>query len=147
MCGRCNRLLPASSFNRSSEKGLQFYCRECQSTWYREHRSQHMANVSANSARYLERNIAFVAEYLRTHPCVDCGESDPMVLEFDHVRGKTDMISRMKRNKSLELIAIELERCEVRCVNCHIRRTAQQFGWRKARQGDDRDPGLFEMRH
>lgn len=147
-CPKCARVLAATAFNRASGGGLQGYCRECQSAWYREHRAQHIANVSANTARYRGRNSAFILEYLRTHPCVDCGESDPTVLEFDHVRGKTQAISTLRwRSASLELIQAEVERCDVRCVNCHFRRTAAQFGWRKSRSEDGLAPGLFEMRN
>jgi hypothetical protein len=27
------------------------------------------------------------------------------------------------------MIAAEIEKCEVRCANCHWRTAAQQFGW------------------
>lgn len=138
-------MLPATAFNRSSEFAFQGYCRECQSAWYRDHRTQHIANVNGNTARYRERNTTFILAYLSTHPCVDCGESDPVVLEFGHVRAKTGLISRMRRFSSLELISAELERCDVRCVNCHMRRTARQFNWRKSRWEDWLGPGLFDL--
>lgn len=125
---------PLTEFNRSSEFGYQFFCRACQSAWYRDHRSDHIANVSANNRRYIERNRAFVLEHLWSHPCVDCGESDPVVLEFDHVDGKVIEISRLARHASLDRLAEEIARCEVRCANCHARRTAEQFGWRKAKR-------------
>jgi hypothetical protein len=131
-CSRCGEVRPLSDFNGSSEFGYQFYCRSCQRAWYREHREQHIANVNANTERYRVRYEAFVLEYLSTHPCVDCGESDPDVLEFDHVRGKTRVVSKMTCT-SLEALIAEIERCEVRCVNCHMRRTADQFRWRKSR--------------
>jgi len=53
--------------------------------------------------------------------CIDCRESNPLVLDFDHVRGKKIMcISNMVRNSySIETIQKEIDKCEVRCANCH----------------------------
>jgi len=53
--------------------------------------------------------------------CIDCGESNPLVLDFDHVRGKKIMcISNMVRNSySIETIQKEIDKCEGRCANCH----------------------------
>ena len=68
-----------------------------------------------------ERNRKFVIEYLKTHPCVDCGNSDIRVLEFDHVIGtKEENISHTVRNAwSLKRLMLEIDKCEVRCCNCH----------------------------
>jgi hypothetical protein len=71
-----------------------------------------------------QRNRKFVLEYLLDHPCVDCGEDDVMCLEFDHINNKTIEINKMIRNRySLENIQKEIEKCEVRCANCHKRKT------------------------
>lgn len=146
LCGRCRRRRSLSEFNVSSAFGWQHYCRECQSAWYRERRAQHMANVNANGQRYRARNAAFVVSYLETHPCVGCGESNPAVLEFDHVGPKLRPVSALRwGSHPIGRIKEEIERCEVRCVNCRMKRTAGQFGWRKARE-DWRDASLFEMR-
>lgn len=84
-----------------------------------------------NQRRYHARNQAFICEYLATHPCVDCGERDPVVLEFDHVRGEKEWeVAHMVRCAyPIARIKAELLKCEVRCANCHRRKTAQQFGW------------------
>ena len=75
-----------------------------------------------------QRNKDFIADYLSTHPCVDCGESNLIVLTFDHVRGqKTDDISTMvMKGYELEIIETEIEKCEVRCYNCHAIRTHER---------------------
>lgn len=132
-CPRCGETKAITEFNRSTGFGHQYYCRECQSAWYREHKQQHIANVNVNSARYRERNARLILEYLLSHPCVDCGETDPSVLEFDHMRDKLQTISRLKRGSSPPAIFAEISKCEVRCVNCHLRRTGEQFGWHKVR--------------
>jgi hypothetical protein len=80
---------------------------------------------------YKTRNAQHLWDYLLTHPCVDCGEVDPVVLEFDHVRGeKVAALSDMaKRQFSLAKLDAEIAKCEVRCANCHKRKTAREQGW------------------
>jgi hypothetical protein len=73
-----------------------------------------------------------VIEYLRSHPCVDCGETDPVVLDFDHVDRFTkrwDIAGRIGYGLAWRTIQAEIAKCVVRCANCHRRRTARQFGW------------------
>lgn len=73
-------------------------------------------------------------DYLKQHPCVDCGFSNPVCMDFDHVRGKKKMgVSQMVSNgHSLEAIQAEIDKCEVRCSNCHRIKTANDFGWYRA---------------
>lgn len=77
---------------------------------------------------------AKVLEYLATHPCQDCGEPDPIVLEFDHrdQSAKVDSVARLVNDcKSWETVLEEIQKCDVRCANCHKRRTAKQLGFWK----------------
>lgn len=65
------------------------------------------------------RAIEFLSEYLKSHPCVDCGLDDILVLQFDHISGKTKNITL---NLSVRQIEKELRLCEIRCANCHMKR-------------------------
>lgn len=68
--------------------------------------------------------------YKLNNPCVDCGEVDPCVLQFDHVKGrKVGNISDMVKTASIEDLQKEMRKCEIRCANCHMRRTARVHGW------------------
>lgn len=54
--------------------------------------------------------------------CTDCGYNDSAIaLDFDHVNGEKEMgISKaVSRCWSLDRIFQEIEKCEVRCANCH----------------------------
>ena len=74
---------------------------------------------SRRSSKTRNRNI--VDEYLQSHPCVDCGNTDIRVLEFDHVRGvKIGSIAHsVHRVWPVERLLLEIEKCEIRCCNCH----------------------------
>ena len=72
-----------------------------------------------------------LGEYLSKHPCVDCGEQDVVVPDFDHIKGNKVLgISQMVRSYySWPRILCEINKCDVRCSNCHRKKTAKQFGW------------------
>ena len=62
--------------------------------------------------------------------CVDCGNRDIRVLDFDHVRApKFDSVSSMvRRGLSVDVILAEIAKCEVRCKNCHAIATLFRLG-------------------
>ena len=73
-----------------------------------------------------------MVSFLREHPCVDCGESDPVVLEFDHLGDKKFGIADGIRNRNWQDVLDEIAKCEVVCANCHRRRTAKRGGFIRA---------------
>lgn len=72
-----------------------------------------------------------IYKHLLDNPCVDCGEADPIVLEFDHRDGVEKSFNIGESNHksiSLSRVIAEIAKCDVRCSNCHRRRTYIQFG-------------------
>ena len=110
-------------------------CKSCQSDqradWYQRNKEKHKKTAAKNKKLAIKASKDFVWNYLSAHPCVDCGESNPIVLEFDHVRGnKRKTLSRLTgEGYSIEAIQKEINKCEVRCANCHRIRTAKERGW------------------
>jgi hypothetical protein len=79
---------------------------------------------------YQRRNNLYLLELLDRSPCVDCGENDSVVLEFDHVDGKRADVTRLAMGCGLERLEREIARCEIRCANCHRLRTLAAGSWR-----------------
>lgn len=76
------------------------------------------------------RNLLHLRDVLLRSGCVDCGSSDLLVLEFDHITEKTELVGKLARDGcSLERLQREVARCEVRCANCHRRRHPQERTW------------------
>ena len=76
------------------------------------------------------------SKFLESVRCADCGESDPIVLEFDHRERalKVASVSRMMATSTWSTGLTEIAKCEIRRVNCHRRQTSSQFGWTKQLQ-------------
>lgn len=129
-CAGCGEFKPESSYSVNNAKAdrLSTRCKACmklvQDAWYQKNKAVHKKNVRQRGKQQAAAMNKYVNEYLFVHSCVDCGESDWVVLEFDHVKGiKVANVQRMcDEGLSLKTIQKEIEKCEVRCVNCHRRR-------------------------
>jgi hypothetical protein len=109
-------------------------CRPCRSAYHREH---YLANKQRYGDQARERKLAlreertlYLISYFSEHPCADCGETDPIVLEFDHLdaNAKSFNIGNALSYRNWESILREIEKCQVVCANCHRRRTSRRRG-------------------
>ena len=134
-CSKCNTDRDESEFrnNKSRYDGLQAYCISCekefQKEWYLNNKEKVIAKTKIRNLENNRKIQSYIIQYLLNNPCVKCGESDIVVLEFDHLRDKEFNISQ---GSSLEKIKKEIEKCQVLCANCHKRKTAKDFNWYKS---------------
>lgn len=105
------------------------YCKDCMRKRSRDHYHS-SRNQNILTARKFG-NKRKIYEYLLSHPCVDCGENNPVVLEFDHVRDKKsfNMSSATVKGYTWDLIENEIKKCDIRCANCHKMKTAKEQNW------------------
>ena len=133
-CSYCKTLKAIQSFpiDKKRTDGCAHRCKECQKIFAKLHYQKNKHKYKATRKYHRKEKLLYAYNYKLSHPCVDCGEKDPIVLDFDHKnpKEKTSGISTMVRNRTcIKRIQIEIAKCDVRCANCHRRRTAKQFGW------------------
>lgn len=133
-CTTCKQVKNLSEYHDSplSKDGKNTQCRDCIN---KKNRARYQTSPEErkrkadDKKRYLQINRAFVYDYLSTHSCIDCGEVDPVVLEFDHIANKIAPVSEMITRVGLTKLKEEINKCEVRCANCHRRKTAKDFNY------------------
>ena len=90
----------------------------CFAEYFRARGDLHRDQSKAAKKARVRALQAYVLEFLQERVCVDCGENNPVVLEFDHIREKTAAIARLVgEGVKLEVVKDEISRCEVVCVN------------------------------
>lgn len=134
-CNRCDITKSLDEFgnNKRKEDGKQAYCKECAKAYNAAHYRKHPDRRRAWNLKSLKLAQQFVWNYLLVHPCSDCPEADPVVLQFDHVRGTKlfNISEAVHAGYSIRKIQEEIDKCEVRCANCHLRQTASRGNWYK----------------
>lgn len=134
-CATCGVLKPLDDFmwRRTARGERDAYCRPCRAAYKKAHyaanKERYIRNANAWNAKSSARRVAWLLQYFESHPCVDCGETDPVVLDFDHVRDKEFNVSAGLHWRNWNEVLAEIAKCEVRCANCHRRRTAERGGF------------------
>lgn len=134
ICIKCNASQPINHFSfKIKKRGIRHtICKTCHALYRKAHYEANKDYYIKRARKWWDKQIPklqkFVVDYLKSHPCVDCGEDDLVVLDFDHVRGKKFMgVSEMvRRGFSIKTILTEIEKCEIRCSNCHRKRTSKK---------------------
>jgi len=139
-CSKCNEIKSNNEFSFKFKKlgVLQSQCKKCMrlsiKKHYDENKEYYIKKASTRNLKLKIESLDYLCKYLKNHPCIDCGEKDITVLEFDHKdrKNKFKEVSSLVRNRyDLETIKNEVKKCEVRCANCHRRKTALEFNWSK----------------
>lgn len=127
----------------SSKDGRQSFCKQCQSDYGKGYYQNNTEDIKKRTAPRRDGHKAalksLMVDYLLTHPCLDCGEDDIVVLDFDHVTGnkRFNISDAMRKGLSLEAVQQEISKCIVRCANCHRRKTAKDQNWYRLKSGNN----------
>lgn len=137
ICPACKTSKPLEEFPVSKRRadGRGSTCLVCKRVMDRDYYSRNTERFSERNKKLIATNKGLLVEYLSENPCVDCGETDILVLEFDHRDGNPEhrVSSLLGTSRTWSVILSEIEKCDVRCANCHTRVTrkrANDWRWR-----------------
>jgi len=134
-CSQCKteKLLTKDFFNVKDKRGLKFRtdCKECQNLKqagaYKK-KCDYYKKVNKDYRSVLKKqNQILLWNFFLGNPCVQCGETNPIVLELDHLGDKKYCISEIIFSHTWESIQKEMKKCQVLCSNCHKKKTAKDF--------------------
>jgi hypothetical protein len=153
-CGRCKKEKDIAyfSFNKTKSSGASDWCKECSNIYHAKYREMIRTDFDKlikkrekANALYL-RNKEKMCKFMLDKHCMDCGENNLVVLDFDHLHDKEQNISAMIGSRSWDSILNEISKCEVVCSNCHRKRTAFRMDTMKHRWQLAREESLIESR-
>lgn len=128
-CGK-KKSLTEFSWSNKSKNLKNNRCKECQKELSHKHYLNNKENYLDSQRNSRERNKRFIFDYLKSKLCIDCGNDNPIVLDFDHTDPSKKLFNisdGVSDKYSIENIKLEIEKCEIRCRNCHQIKTAKEY--------------------
>lgn len=98
---------------------------------YEKNRDKMIARAKKNTVAQRIMIRQAIDDYLAVRACVDCGEADRVVLEFDHrpeEPKRFDLGNANRDGYGLASVLQEMAKCDIRCANCHRRKTKLRQG-------------------
>lgn len=142
-CTKCLEIKPIDSFPVKGS-GVSSWCRGCMNSHKKMVYSENtevMKDRSNRTRNRVRKSVRqFICEYLEENPCIKCGESDIVVLEFDH-RDPSEKLFEISYasngNHSMKRLKDEIDKCDVLCANCHRRKSAMDLNWYRTKHNAD----------
>ena len=109
--------------------------KEYQRKWHQKNKAEHRKSIRSYDAIRRAKNRKIARRLLVFKGCYICGYNKSFYgLCFHHVdpKNKKCCVSALVgRGYSLETIRAEIDKCVIRCANCHQIKTAHQLGYYK----------------
>lgn len=125
-CCTCHQLKDEVEFNknRTRRDGLNGICKECSRKrsrkYYQEQGEKHRAVCAAARRIASKGRRQRIGDLKRSIGCQvpNCCENEPCALDFHHVGGKKELITKMMGHGWKTILA-EIRKCVVVCANDH----------------------------
>jgi hypothetical protein len=124
--------------NKNNPGKKKSWCKTCSREYSRNHYNQdkkyYLEKNKKNNKAFMERRFAWYLKQKQGKKCKNCGNDDPLILEFHHRASeeKIAAVSDLVNNyRPKDIILAEIAKCDLLCGNCHMLETiVDQNSWR-----------------
>ena len=121
VCIKCGKELPIESFELEHTKYGDIRrnaCRECRAEYRKQWRKNNPELYHAQASRHQDKQTQWL--YDIKQPCIVCGETEPVCIDFHHKDPKEkDFTIGKHRSKGREWLLQEISKCVCLYANCH----------------------------
>lgn len=113
LCTKCGKMLPLEMFDKDRNQ-----CKDCRKAYRKQRRKEHPEIHLAQQLRRQKRQGDWINE--QKTPCIICGESEPMCIDFHHIDpNEKEFTIGKHRSRSKTWLSTEIKKCVCVCANCH----------------------------